>query len=129
MKVSSKLKKTIGDTIKIGELTYTIVNVTPKNGFYEYEITEIGTIDDNPKIKKEILLDNIIVTVSTGHRFYADQKSRVDLQNAIALQDMWKGNTIPWKTPDGWIQATLEELKEAIALGLKEKEKIIREFA
>lgn len=77
---------------------------------------------------KEELLNNLIVTLPNTLRFYADPQSRTDIaatiieaQNQNATDEM----TTNWKTPDGVKAVTLKDLKDANALALNEKAKII----
>lgn len=87
----------------------------------------------NPSIpeyqpSKDELLNSLVVTLSNGLRFYADPQSRTDIaatiieaQNQNATDEM----TTNWKTPDGVKLVTLKDLKDANALALNEKAKII----
>lgn len=75
-------------------------------------------------IRKTELLGNIIVTVTSGVRFYADDVSRNDLSNVLLLSNVDTDTTM-WKTPDGLKLVTVLDIKEALRLGLVEKGRII----
>lgn len=92
------------------------------NGVYENPVIE-------PRLpSKEELLNVLIVTISTGKRFYADAESRTDLLSAI-LEAQNQGATDAsvsnWKTPDGIVSVNLAELKEASKKALEAKAGII----
>lgn len=116
------------------QLTETLEDGTIQT-FWEMEAIEIShkkdaesTIKDyHESIKKESL-SNIIVTVASGKRFYADPESRADISDAILeAQEIGAedADTTTWKTPDGLQAVTIADLKEARKLGLVEKGKIV----
>lgn len=78
--------------------------------------------------EKEILLTTLIITLPNGLRFYADPQSRTDISSTIIEaqnQNATDEMTTQWKTPDGIKAVTLKDLKDANALALNEKAKII----
>ena len=84
-----------------------------------------------PIASKEEQLNSLIVTISSGKRFYADPQSRTDLDGAVlhgyinnALDTLQED----WKTADGWQLVTFAEMKEASEMALKAKGKIVGEF-
>ena len=80
------------------------------------------------KPNKQLLLDDLIITISTGKRFYADAESRTDLLSAIfeaQNQGATDVSVSNWKTPDGIVSVNLAELKEASKKALEAKAGII----
>lgn len=75
-------------------------------------------------LRKAELLGNIIITTTSGIRFYADDISRNDLSNAILLSSVDTDTTM-WKTPDGLKLVTVLDIREALRLGLEEKGRIV----
>lgn len=106
-------------TEKVDEITST---------FWEMETIEIDDKRNAPSIIKAYRLDNIIVTLEDGMRFYANNESRTDMGDAVSLAlDMGatEDATTQWKTPDGIKTVTLAQLKLAKRAGLEAKAKII----
>jgi len=68
-----------------------------------------------------ITLSRLIVTISTGKRFYADPTSRADLADVISI--LIENGIVEylWKTADGIILVTIAELREARMMGLQAK--------
>lgn len=79
-------------------------------------------------ISKKENLESLIITTASGKRFYANPEARTDI-TAVIIEATEQGSTneaiSPWKTPDGIIDVTLAELKEANKLALEAKAKII----
>jgi ribosomal protein S4E len=111
------------------------------NGMYYKHYNEDMTVDiatieaeateqQYQEVKKQKIaeLGRLIVTISTGKRFYADPESRTDLVSA-AMETL--ENNIPdsyeieWKTPDGIMNVTASEIREAKRKALEEKARII----
>lgn len=115
------------------------IDCNKKNGFIEVENNIIcgmlhdGTSFSNPVIiptppTKEEQLNNLIVTTTSGKRFYADPQSRTDLDGAVlhgyinnALDTLQEN----WKTADGWQFVTFAEMKEASRKALEAKGQIV----
>lgn len=87
------------------------------------DVTLVATEFYN-NLRKAELLSNIIVTTTSGIRFYADDTSRNDLSNALQLANSDTDTTL-WKTPDGLKTVTFADVKEALRLGLEEKGRIV----
>lgn len=88
---------------------------------------EITRLKGLPPPKAE-QLSKLIVTISTGKRFYAGAESRTDLLSAIFEahnQGATDASVSNWKTPDGIISVNLAELKEASKKALEAKAGII----
>lgn len=78
---------------------------------------------DGNKINK---LNEAIVEVSTGKKFYADPTSRTDIADAISISSETGQTTVLWKLAEPiegnkWVLVTLAELQEARILGLEYK--------
>jgi hypothetical protein len=117
------------------------VQPNKQDGFIEVENNIIcgmlydGTSFSNPVIvptppTKEEQLNNLIVTITSGKRFYADPQSRTDLDGAVlhgyinnALDTLQEN----WKTADGWQLVTFAEMKEASRMALEAKGQIVGE--
>lgn len=123
---------------KIEQNGYVSTRSTEKEGYLPIEKDSEGNITTPielvNQISKQLLpskqeqLNSLIVSISNNKRFYADPESRTDLMAVvIEAQRVNAANdyTIEWKTPDGIITVTLADLKEASALALTEKAKII----
>ena len=70
----------------------------------------------------------MIITVTSGTRFYADPDSRADIVDAIEIAKEGgypDTTTTQWKTPDGLMNVTLADLKEVRVLRLNKKAEII----
>lgn len=79
-------------------------------------------------VTKARLLSKLIVTISSGKRFYCDPTSRADISDAILeAQDMGAPDNFEtqWKTKDGVMNVTVLELKEARRLGLEAKANLV----
>ena len=80
--------------------------------------------------KKAVELDTVKVRTSTGKLFYGDDKSRIDINDAINLSiELGRTSTI-WKLAEEYegnkfAEVSLEELKEVRQLALEEKARII----
>jgi hypothetical protein len=79
---------------------------------------------------KEVSLSRLTVTISTGKVFYADPISRSDIGDAIKLSEILGNTETQWKLAeeyDGQKVAivTLNELQEALMLGLQTKASLI----
>lgn len=82
---------------------------------------------------KEEQLNSLIITTSTGKRFYADPDSRTDLVDVVLegiINNMPDEYTTEWKTasrPEGtnFETVTFAELKEAKRLALEAKGQIV----
>lgn len=93
------------------------------------DVVEVATNYRNEVIKGE-QLEKITVTTTSGKVFYADPISRTDISDAISLANETSQTSTTWKLAepiDGSKLAivTLDELKEARALGLQAKASII----
>ena len=80
------------------------------------------------QLSKKAEIGNIIVTLVSGKRIYADPISRLDLSDVImeAMEASVPDDyLISWKTVDGIMDVAISELKEARKLGLEAKAKII----
>ena len=115
------------------------VQPNKQDGFIEVENNIIcgmlcdGTSFSNPVIAptpptKEEQLNNLIVTITSGKRFYADPQSRTDLDGAVlhgfinnALDTLEEN----WKTADGLQLVTFAEMKEASRMALEAKGQIV----
>jgi hypothetical protein len=95
--------------------------------------TNKGEKEDNSysygvSVTKARLLNNLVVTVTSGKIFYCDPTSRADISDAILeAQDMGALDTFvtQWKTVDGILDVTVAELKEARRLGLQAKATLV----
>jgi len=120
-------KQDIGNTYKVGGIEYTVENIEDKGSYLELTLSDIG-IDsevDIEEVLKEEQLKKLTVTTSKGITFYADPESRVDIVSAIkAGEDAGIDKTV-WKTPNGLIETTLDELREVNMLALKTKAEIV----
>lgn len=74
---------------------------------------------------KEEAIERIQVTVTSGKVFYADPTSRADLADAIDLMQEEGLVTYLWKTINGIMEVTLDDMKEARKLGLLEKGRLV----
>lgn len=103
---------------------------------YEYDkvivpnFQEYSNVDDIAQFyfkenNKQELLDEILVTTTSGKTFYADPISRTDLSDAISIATETSQTSKEWKLKTGWEIVTLEEMKEARELGLMRKGEII----
>lgn len=78
--------------------------------------------------KKQEALENLIITTSSGKRFYVNEASSLDLIKAERLAIK---NNLPdeyetlWKTPGGVMNVTVKDITEAIDKSLEEKARII----
>ena len=96
--------------------------------YWEMVTLEIDDKRNAPSVIKAYKLDNIIVTLEDGTRFYANGTSRSDMSDTISLAvelGATSESINEWKTPDGLAQVTLSQLKEAVRLGLEAKATII----
>jgi hypothetical protein len=80
--------------------------------------------------RKQSALAAIKVRTTTGKLFYGDEKSRVDISDAISLSAEYNVTTTIWKLAEEFdgsklVVVTIDELKEARRLALEEKAKII----
>ena len=81
-------------------------------------------------IDRELSLSGLIVTVTTGKKFYADPVSRADLADAIAIAQEKNQTETMWKLAEPingtkWNMVTLAEVQEARELALLVKGTII----
>lgn len=90
-------------------------------GEAEYYAIQKAKLD----VIKDEALSNVIVTTSSGKRIYADSNSRTDLLSAIISAQAAGITETMWKTPDGMVLITLQDMQEAVMLGLQEKGRII----
>lgn len=100
---------------------YDMVIVENAQMYADVALTATGFYNN---ARKAELLSNIIVTTTSGIRFYADDTSRNDLSNAMLLSSADTDTTL-WKTPDGVKLVTVLDIKEALRLGLEEKGRIV----
>lgn len=115
------------------EVTKTEDDIT--STFWEMETLEVEdrrtayqVVEAFKEAQKNELLNAIIVTTTSGVRFYADPVSRTDISDAILeAQEIGASDidTITWRTPDGLKTVTVADLKEARKLGLEEKARIV----
>jgi len=101
------------------------------------DLKELGLIDDvieEPLIgahrQKKDAIEAMTVTTSTGKTFYADPQSRLDISDAILAGTSAGIESTMWKLAvpfDGEkiVEVTLDELKEAQMMALREKAKIV----
>lgn len=78
------------------------------------------------KEKRELLLNSIIVEISTGKKFDGREKDRNNMLSAIQSAQFLNENQTIWKLADNTKQTiTLDELKEALSLSIKRAGEII----
>lgn len=129
--------------VENGKITQ--VQDEPQDGFILIEADDIqnsmlwdGKILSNPSPSeyvptKDEQLNNLIVTIASGKRFYADPDSRTDLVDVVLegiINSMPDDYTTEWKTasrPEGtnFETVTFAELKEAKRLALEAKGQIV----
>jgi hypothetical protein len=119
----NKREVTIDSMDGVATLQYEYDCVVVENAQMYADVVGVATQYYNT-INKAELLDKIIVTTTSGIRFYADDVSRNDLSNVLLVANSDADTTI-WKTPDGWKLVTVADVKEALRLGLEEKGRII----
>lgn len=110
------------DGVEVPEYVYDKVII--ENG-KAYTDVQAAAQNFYSKVTKAKNLENCIVTTSTGKRIYADPASRTDITDAINIAIETGETSVNWKTADGWIEVTLDEMKEARLLALQKKEEII----
>ncbi len=104
---------------------YVAVDVTDRVNEYPLLVESIK-IQNNLEKKEKI--NNIIVTVSSGVRLYADPISRCDIADVVveAMEnDIADDFTVAWKTADGIKDVSIADFREARSLGLRAKATII----
>jgi len=70
-------------------------------------------------------ITRITVTTESGNVFYADPESRADLSDAIAIMTDQGLDKYLWKTANGVLEVSIDDMIEARAKGLLEKGRII----
>lgn len=116
---------------------------TKEDGSYYTYYNENGTVDTIKEVEEEQLrlkaeadaqqqyeLSNLKVTISSGKVFYADSESRTDLISAIDGANLRGETQAEWKLAEEYngfkiTTVTLTEIREALALALEGKAKII----
>jgi len=83
----------------------------------ENDIDELNALKNHTSLEKKLFLNVGVVEISNGKTFFMDSQSRIDILTTVLLSVVKpesKPSTIPWKTPDGVVDVTIEELTEAL---------------
>lgn len=90
----------------------------PKPEFTEEELQDKEL--EAQKVQRELLLNSIIIEISTGKKFDGREKDRNNMLSAIQSAQFLNENQTIWKLADNTKQTiTLDELKEALSLSIK----------
>jgi len=85
-----------------------------------------GLIDLAIKERKSYEISNLVVTTSIGNTFDADDAARANMNEAILASSITGITETEWKLADNSVvTVTVEELSEALALGIQTKGAII----
>ena len=97
---------------------------TPKPEFTDKQLEQKEL--QSQKEKRELLLNSIIIEISTGKIFDGREKDRNNMLSAIQSAQFLNENQTIWKLADNTKQTiTLDELKEALSLSIKRAGEII----
>ena len=94
----------------------------------ETEIEELNAKNLQESQERKLFTQTGIVTISSGKSFYMDSQSRTDILTTVLLSVVkpeLKTPTIPWKTPEGTIDVTIEELTEALLILMQTRKDMI----
>ena len=123
---------TVGSKYPINGVFHIVTDIVEKPNFYEVTVEDEGgeTEEITDEISKAQQLENIVVTTSTGKKFYGNAEARNDINNAITLGQANGINETPWKLAEAIdgkrvVIVTIQELVEALYLALQEKGKIV----
>jgi cell division protein FtsI/penicillin-binding protein 2 len=128
--------ETIDDVRKsiLEEQGYTIADEVPQSVLdlqaqAELEAEQIA-LSVKAEQEKQEALNTLKVTISTGKVFYADPISRADISDAVKLSEILGTTETQWKLAEEYdeqkiVTVTINELQEALMLGLQHKASII----
>lgn len=140
--IVDKYNKIIGKSSSPNELTITTFSTTPIDlenfsKIYRYNAeSDTIKIEDNTsyitkrqkrktKMAREIAVNNITVTTSSGKVFDGDEKSQDRMVRAIQVADITSQTETTWRLADNNdVTVSLEELKEALSLAGQEMSRI-----
>lgn len=115
------------------ENNYPVISPIPLEGFVEYTVgsepqelkdafvvQEQQELDVKAKQDKQILLDSITVTTTSGKVFDGRDKDVLLMSGAIQAAEVLGLTEHSWKLHDNTVQViTITELKEALALAMQ----------
>jgi len=122
--VKEEILDDVGNVLE-PEVTEKLREFNPKDNSNRIEEYIEPYLKELLKTKKKNAIKNIEVTTSTDKTFYADPESRTDLSDAISIMKEQNINEYLWKTANGLMVVTLDEMIEARTLGLLKKGEIV----
>jgi len=84
--------------------------------------------NNNLKTNKILFSNNGIVDISNGKRFYMDSQSRLDILTTVLLSitnPELKNDVLLWKTPEGEIEVSIEDLSEALLVSMQKRKSLV----
>lgn len=121
----NKRDVTIDSMDGVATLQYEYDCVVVENAQMYADVVRVATEFYN-SVRKTELLNTIVVTTTNGNTFDADDAGRASMNEAITASAILGITESMWKLADNTIKLIqLDELKEALALGIQAKGAIV----
>ena len=94
----------------------------------EDELSVLSAIKAQEQLSKKMFDNNGVVKITNGKEFYMDQNSRIDILSSILISLVnpeLVSESVSWKTPNGSIDVTLDDLTEALLISMQERKKLV----
>jgi len=94
----------------------------------ENDIDNLNVLNDQTSLEKKLFSNVGVVEIPNGKTFFMDTQSRTDILTTVLLSVVkpeLKTPTLPWKTPNGVVDVTIEELTEALLILMQTRKDLV----